>query len=103
MSISLKTSKARYNFEPFSLNIIAEGDLDSLNFKQVNINQEIFLSGYAAFGKEKDIDLKLSFASLDLQKYLKYFSNYSFNKSLEGKASLELHYKSSLSDSISGF
>ncbi|MFC1887735.1 DUF748 domain-containing protein [Candidatus Cloacimonadota bacterium] len=99
---SLRTSKARYNFEPFSLNIFAEGSLDSLHIKRFDLNKEIFVTGHAVFGKERSVDLNLNFDSLDLRKYLKYFTDYNFYSLVEGEASLDLSYNTDLEKPLTG-
>jgi len=102
LQLSLRTSQAQYNFEPFSLNIIAEGSLDSLQFKRFDINREIFVNGNIISNPQQNIELNLSFASLDLRKYFKYFTNYNFYSLIQGKASMNLNYSSSLENPLSG-
>jgi len=101
-NFSIRSSSATCNFEPFSLNIIAEGDLDSLNFNKFDINKEITVSGWAKFDPTLEIDANISFNSINLRDYLKYFSNYSLYNSVSGEASLDLNYKSYADQQISG-
>jgi len=90
LQLSLRTSQAQYNFEPFSLNIIAEGSLDNLELKRCDINREIFISGNIVSNPSHNMALNLSFTSLDLRKYLKYFTNYNFDSFVRsGKSQYE--------------
>ncbi|KQC09542.1 MAG: hypothetical protein APR54_12750 [Candidatus Cloacimonas sp. SDB] len=102
LQLTLRTSQAQYNFEPFSLSIIAEGSLDNLEFKRFDINREIFINGNITSNPQQKIDLNLSFTSLDLRKYLKYFTNYNFYSLIQGKATMNLNYSTGSKNPLSG-
>jgi len=99
---NLRSSKASFNFEPFSLNISATGDLDSLKFNKFEINREINVQGCIKTDPQLQIIAGMNFDSINIKDYLKYFSSSGINSTIKGEASLQLDYNNQLDKQISG-
>ncbi|MCF7858651.1 MAG: hypothetical protein K9N07_04925 [Candidatus Cloacimonetes bacterium] len=85
--VNLRTYNARYNYEPFNVNLLAEGSLDSLQIKQFNINKMLNVDGWIKRSPEIEYDLALNGNNIKIRDISEYFVDYYTSQQLEGNLS----------------
>ncbi|MCF7792439.1 MAG: hypothetical protein K9N09_00410 [Candidatus Cloacimonetes bacterium] len=100
--LKLKTFNAKYNYEPFSMNLQAAGSLDSLNVASFNINNEVFAEAWFKIKPEFLYDFKVSGEQIKLREIAKYFMNYAVYDELSGETTFEIKANNIQSGDIDG-
>ncbi len=92
VQVSFKTEDARFNYEPLSIDLAAEGSLDSIETKKFLLNKKIDLAGKVIFQPKLSYSIDLKTKELEITSLLRYFMNYYAYKDIDGKIDLDLHY-----------
>lgn len=101
--LSLKSSNAKYNFEPLIVELTAAGTLDSLQTQKFHINNEIFLQAWLSLNSGFDYGFSLQAEQIKPRDYLKYFISYYLYDQIKGKIDLSLDYRSHRTGILNGF
>lgn len=99
---SLRTRNLKFNYEPVDLTFSCYGKTDSLNISYLNINDEIYASGWLDPTDLQHFKLDLKAANLDLQNYLRYFAESATASDIAGKCNIDLHYNSREDRQVAG-
>ena len=89
-SLELHTAKAKYNFKNLKLDIIAEGDLDSISTTYFNLNDNVDLDATLFLKPKPEYKFHLSSHELDIKDILQYIVDYRSLEEYNGKISLDL-------------
>ena len=87
-----RTNNGKFNFEPFSINMMLNGDLDKISTSFCKINDDIDLDLWVSRQPKFEFGSSIKGKNLNIQNYLKYVMEYSEVKKLEGKLDFDLHY-----------
>jgi len=90
--LQLRTRHGVYNYEPFSLELLADGTLDSLSTRYCKVNDEIDLSAWARLRPSPDWGFTLAAEKLRIPHYLAYFMDSYDARQYGGTADLDLEY-----------
>ena len=91
---SLVTNNAKYNYEPFFIDLYAEGTLDSLRTEIFDINEELKLDGWIKTKSGLQYGLNIKGNKVKISDYLKYFTDYYSAEQFKGNVSFDLNYAS---------
>ena len=100
--LNIRTHNAKYNYEPFEINLLAEGTLDSLKTKQFRINNKIDIDSWVRIKPYLEYDLKISGNKIKLRDFAKYFTNYYTYSNISGYTSFDVSYNNSGDGYVSG-
>ncbi len=102
INFNFSTNKTKFNYAPFSIDINANGKLDSLRTTKFTINDEIFFDAWLDKRDSLYYGIKVSANDLKLNDYTRYIMNsYSANQ-LKGLIDLELEYNNKKNNLIDG-
>ncbi|MCD4796401.1 MAG: hypothetical protein K8R49_04430 [Candidatus Cloacimonetes bacterium] len=90
--LNLKSHNAKFNYEPFEINLLAEGTLDSIHTKQFKINRNIDLDTWIRVKPVLNYGITLSAKKLKLRDIAKYFTDYYTSSKLMGDMNLDIAY-----------
>ncbi len=90
--LNLKSHNARFNYEPFEINLLAEGTLDSIHTKQFRINKKIDVDTWVRFRPVLNYGITLSTTKLKFRDIAKYFTDYYTSSKLMGDMNLDIAY-----------
>jgi len=100
--LNIRTHNAKYNYEPFEINLLAEGSLDSIKTKQFRINNKINIDSWVKIKPSLECGLKISGNKIKLRDFSKYFTNYHTYSNISGYTSFDVNYDKSGDGYISG-
>ena len=86
--INLRTYNARYNYEPFSIDLLAEGSLDSLQIKHFQLNKMIKIDGWIKRKPKFKYGLLVHGEDLKIAELSRYFVDYYISQQLHGNLSI---------------
>ncbi len=85
--INLRTYNAKYNYEPFRVELLAKGSLDSLHIKHFHLNKKVNIDGWIKRTPEIKYGLSLHGEELKLKEFTKYFMEYDTSQQINGNLS----------------
>lgn len=100
--LKMNTYNAKYNYEPFKIDLQAEGSFDSLNVTNFNINNDVKAKAWLNLKPDLQYDLQVNAEKVKLRNFAKYFTNYYFYDELKGKTSFILKANNLNSGNIQG-
>ncbi len=100
--LHIRTHNAKYNYEPFEINLLAEGSLDSLKTKQFRINNKINIDSWVKVKPSLKYGITISGNKIKLREFAKYFTNYQTYSSISGYTSFDVKYDNSGDGYVSG-
>ncbi len=100
--ITLRTNNAKYNYESFSLNLMARGNLDSLRSVRCKINRDISIDFKVVLTEAKRLAFKIKAKRLPLNRYLRYMDASSSSRNTFGIVSTELTFDSAKRNAVNG-
>ncbi|MCD4827826.1 MAG: hypothetical protein K8R90_00140 [Candidatus Cloacimonetes bacterium] len=90
--LSFTTEHGVYNYEPFSLNLLADGAIDSISTRNFTINDEIDIDMWVKLAPKFDIGLRLRAPRVRIPRYLAYVMGSYAARQYGGSLDLELAY-----------
>ncbi len=90
--VSIKSDNARYNYEPFEMNLTAKGTLDSLQTTEVSLNDLHHFEGWISRKKGIKYGFKIYESNIKLKEFAKYFADYYTANKLHGSVDLDILY-----------
>ncbi len=100
--LNFKTKNARYNFEPFSVLISANGTADSIGTQKFVINDKVNVDANLKFKPEPDFNIKVEGNNIYTTDILRYFSDYETMNYYKGSINFLLSYSSLKNRNIEG-
>ncbi len=100
--INLRTYNARYNYEPFTLDLLVEGSLDSLQIKHFQINKMIEIDGWIKRLPKFKYGLLIHAKDLKVAELSRYFVDYYISQQLQGNLSINANVDNLGEGHISG-
>ncbi|MDP8203134.1 MAG: hypothetical protein P9L95_01230 [Candidatus Tenebribacter mawsonii] len=82
--INIRTYNAKYNYEPFKIDLLAKGTLDSLQIKHFMFNKMIDIKGWVRREPEFTYNLSLLGEEIKIKELSKYFMAYDTSRKLDG-------------------
>ncbi len=82
--INIRSFNARYNYEPFNIELLAKGSLDSLQIKHFQFNKLIDIDGWLKRKPELKYSFSLQGIELKVKDFSKYFMDYDTSRQLDG-------------------
>jgi len=101
-NFKLITHNARYNFEPFSVMLNAQGTADSLASTDCSINNKIKIDAFIKMKPKLEGGIKIMAQELKFKDILKYFTDYETLENFGGKLSFVLDYQGFKSKNLLG-
>ncbi len=89
--INMRSFNARYNYEPFKVNLLAEGSLDSLQIKHFQLNKMIDIEGWIKRTPELKYGLSVHGEDFKINELSKYFVDYYTSQRLDGYLSINVN------------
>lgn len=87
--INLRSYNAKYNYEPFKINILAAGSLDSLHIKHFQLNNMLDIGGWIKRKPKLNYGLFLNGEDIKIKEISKYFVNYEVSQQFDGNLSID--------------
>lgn len=100
--LNIRSHNAKYNYEPFDINLLAEGTLDSLKTKQFRINNKINIDSWVKIKPSIEYGITISGNKIELREFAKYFTDYHTYSDISGNTSFEVNYDNSGDGYVSG-
>ena len=100
--LNIRSHNAKYNYEPFDINLLAEGTLDSLKTKQFRINNKINIDSWVRIKPSIEYGITISGNKIELREFAKYFTDYHTYSDISGNTSFEVNYDNSGDGYVSG-
>jgi hypothetical protein len=100
--LNMRTYSSKFNYEPFSLNLFAEGTLDSISTKQFVINQDLNINAWCELKPELQFGVNLAGEKIKVKDIAKYFMSYYNYSELQGSADIQMYYDSRQNGLING-
>lgn len=100
--INIRSFNARYNYEPFKINLLAEGSLDSLRIKHFQLNKMIDIEGWIKHIPEFKYGLSVHGEDLKIKELSKYFVDYYTSQRLDGYLSINANVDNFGEGNVSG-
>jgi len=100
--INLRTYNARFNYEPFKVELLAKGSLDSLHIKDFHFNDKINIDGWIRRTPEIKYGLSLHGEDLKLKEFTKYFMEYDTSQQINGNLSFGVNIDNLKKGSVAG-
>ena len=89
--INLRSYNARYNYEPFKIDLLAEGSLDSLQIKHFQLNKMIDIDGWIKRSPRLIYELSLHGENLKVKEISEYFVDYDTSQQLGGDLNIDIN------------
>ena len=86
--INIRSYNAKYNYEPFKIDLLAKGTLDSLQIKHFSLNKMIDINGWIRREPEFKYSLSLHGEELKVKDLSKYFVDYETTRQLDGNLNI---------------
>ncbi|MBT5419869.1 MAG: hypothetical protein HOK80_03180, partial [Candidatus Cloacimonetes bacterium] len=86
--INIRSYNAKYNYEPFKIDLLAKGTLDSLQIKHFSLNKMIDINGWIRREPEFKFSLSLHGEELKVKDLSKYFVDYETTRQLDGNLNI---------------
>ena len=99
---NLRSHNAKFNYEPFEINLLAEGTLDSIRTKQFKINKNINIDTWIRLNPSLNYGVILSCEKLKVRDFAKYFMSYDTSSKLKGNVSFNIDYDNRKEGALSG-
>ena len=87
--INIRSFNARYNYEPFNIELLAKGSLDSLQIKHFQFNKMISINGWIKRKPELKYSFSMCGEELKIKEYSKYFVDYDASRQLDGNLTFD--------------
>ena len=100
--INMRSYNARYNYEPFNINLLAEGSLDSLQIKNFQFNKMINLEGWIKLAPELRYGLWVHGENIKIKEISKYFVDFYTSQQLEGNLTINANVDNLGEGSVDG-
>ena len=100
--INLQSFNARYNYEPFKIDLFAEGSLDSLQINYLKLNQMINIKGWLKRKPEFKYKLSMQGENIKIKEFSKYLLDYYTSQQLDGIFSIDMNVDNWEEGSIGG-
>ena len=100
--INLQSYNARYNYEPFKIDLLAEGSLDSLQINYLKLNQMINIKGWLKQKPEFNYKLSIQGDNIKIKEFSKYLLDYYTSQQLDGNFSIDVNVDNLEEGSIDG-
>ncbi len=101
--INMRTYNAKFNYEEFSLNLLAQGTLDSIQTTKFTINNKLDIDGWLSLKPDFNYGAKLIGDDIKIKEFAQYFMSYYTYSELKGSASFDLEYDSRNNVAATGY
>ncbi|MCK4312283.1 MAG: hypothetical protein KAW88_06070, partial [Candidatus Cloacimonetes bacterium] len=99
---NLRSHNAKFNYEPFEINLLAEGTLDSIQTKQFKINKNIDINTWVRLKPSFNFGMTLSGEKIKIRDFAKYFMSYDASSKLKGNVNFNIDYDNRKDGALSG-
>jgi len=101
--INMRTHNAKFNYEEFSMNLLAQGTLDSIRTTKFTINNNLDIDGWFSLKPDFNYGVKLSGDDIKIKEFAQYFMSYYTYSEIKGSTSFDLEYDSRNKGAATGY
>ncbi|MDP8269070.1 MAG: hypothetical protein P9L97_10110 [Candidatus Tenebribacter davisii] len=87
--INMRSYNAKYNYEPFNIDLLAEGSLDSLYIKHCQLNKMLQINGWIKREPNFKYGISLLGKDIKIRQLSKYFVDYNTSNQMDGSLSID--------------